>query len=223
MSSVLPQPGSVVVMVMQPGWCSQHWTYSGQAVRAGMYVVVLCHATAATAPNATHVPVRWASRGWLRGHWVTQNLDFVVDMPALTQALALAGHAYLTGGGSTTLLRDAPIDRTPRVVAVVESRMRHFMRPMGPINTTCGLSSAGTQVQAGPWVHLHSTSQRQGHSAPVTVGRKLGLALEVLMPTEWLGGSAGGLYRGTHGDLDRVVRDMRVCLQGLVVGPQESA
>jgi len=37
------QPGSVVVVIMQPGWCDWHWKFSSQAVAAGMFVVVVCH------------------------------------------------------------------------------------------------------------------------------------------------------------------------------------
>jgi len=36
------KPGSVLVLIMQPGWCDWHWTYTDQARLLGIHVLLYC-------------------------------------------------------------------------------------------------------------------------------------------------------------------------------------
>lgn len=48
--------------IMPPGWCSQHWMFSSQAIAAGMFVVVVCHEPPG---RHSHTRIQWAQGSWV--------------------------------------------------------------------------------------------------------------------------------------------------------------
>ncbi|KAJ8612761.1 hypothetical protein CTAYLR_010395 [Chrysophaeum taylorii] len=80
---VFMRPGAVLLLLLQPGWCSFAWHYALQANLSGVGTVRVC------APGTPRA-FRWTHRAWLQGPWITKDAAFEIDESLFRRALVAA-------------------------------------------------------------------------------------------------------------------------------------
>ena len=85
--------GGVLLLLLQPGWCDQAWTYANQAVLSGGSVVCVCGGEGET------VRFRWTHMGWEGGPWATKDEDWAVGEEVMGKAVGRALELASEEGG----------------------------------------------------------------------------------------------------------------------------
>lgn len=104
------RPGSVVIILMQPGWCAWSWVYANQAVL--LDVLPLIHCPAAK-PESPLTAVGLSRRFWLQGPAPSKADDQTLSPPLLLRLLRTARRRY------TALLQ-------PQLLSAATSRCRYL-------------------------------------------------------------------------------------------------
>lgn len=76
------RPGTLLVLLVQPGWCPWAWHFVNQAILSQVDVVTVCE------PNNTVKSFRWAQRAWRAGPWIAKDADWPSNLDALRDALS---------------------------------------------------------------------------------------------------------------------------------------
>ncbi|GMH97826.1 hypothetical protein TrST_g7074 [Triparma strigata] len=83
-NSVFLSPGSVLILLMQPGWCNHAWAYANQALLSRVGVVAVC--AEEVFPDA----FRWTWKAWHQGPWNTKDMSWAVEGELFAEALQKA-------------------------------------------------------------------------------------------------------------------------------------
>lgn len=85
----MPSRGSVLILLMQPGWCPWSWSYVDQALLSGVSVVALCSDNRYTT-EVSQRTFRWTHKAWEQGPWRSKDSNWGVGLDSFGAAFDAA-------------------------------------------------------------------------------------------------------------------------------------
>ena len=85
-NSVFLKDGSVLILLLQPGWCDFTWCYANQALLSNVSVIAIC-------PQPLDREVesfRFTHKAWWQGPWNTKDASYEVDEGMFEMAVGIA-------------------------------------------------------------------------------------------------------------------------------------
>lgn len=77
--------GTVLLLLMQPGWCAHAWHFADQATLSDVKTVCICPSMPLGVDS-----FRWTHRAWRQGPWISKDADFAVDQALFRRGLQMA-------------------------------------------------------------------------------------------------------------------------------------